>query len=305
MRVHLLVNLLAGSGRAKKAFEKTERLLAANKIPYSVKVSNYAGEMVSMAQITSDLLIGRPDEPLVVIGGDGSLNQALNGVKQSKNPDQPICYLPSGTGNDFARGAKLSTEPARIVAALQTPRIQPTDCIKYENLKTGQTGYFVNNLGIGFDAYVVQKSNHSPLKKELGHLIYGVNVISALKHQQTFPVKVVENGHTHEFKDAFLLTTTNHPFFGGGVKILPQTNPFNRKIAVIVIQKPGVNLFIRAASHLVTDGQHVKYPFFHYYFADEVQVANGDHEFGQLDGEELGEHAFSFKFTISKFNLLV
>lgn len=305
MRVHLLVNLLAGSGRARKTFEKTERLLAAQKIPYSVKISNYAGEMVSMAEITSDLLMDRQNEPLIVIGGDGSLNQALNGVKRSKNSAQPICYLPAGTGNDFARGAKLNTDPAHIVAALLDPHIQPTDCIRYENLKTGESGYFVNNLGIGFDAYVVQKSNHSPLKKELGHLIYGVNVLSALKNQKTFPVKVVENGQTHQFDNAFLLTTTNHPFFGGGVKILPQTNPFNRKIAVIVIQKPKTSMFLRAAGHLLTDGQHVKYPFFHYYFADEAEVDNGKQEFGQLDGEELGQHAFSLKFTINRFNLLV
>lgn len=306
MEVHLLVNLLAGSGRAAKTFARVKKLLQERGVKYSVKISNYAGEMVSMAQISSDLLSNRPQDLLAVIGGDGSLNQALNGIKHSHHPQQPIFYFPSGTGDDFARANRLTTDPSAAVDRLLHPQVEAIDCIHYRNLKSGQDGYFVNNLGIGFDAYVVQKSNRSHLKKELGHAVYGLNTVTAIFKQKLFACTIHDHQRTLKFHHVFLLTMTNHPYFGGGIKILPAASPHNHQIGVIVSERPHLKQALPVAIHLLTDGKHVDYPFFHYHFTDHLTVENtGQPQYGQLDGEELGWHNFKISYRISSFNLLI
>lgn len=121
---------------------------------------------------------------MIVIGGDGSLNEILNGIKTSNHPETPITYLPAGSGNDFARAAHLSKKPEELVnRLLQNLDYHPVDCGKFiSSLKNNRPYYFVNNFGIGFDAFVIYSSNHQKMKEKLnklhlGNLIYASNII--------------------------------------------------------------------------------------------------------------------------------
>ena len=123
---------------------------------YDIHISNYPGQLVPLAtKVANEISSGT--EYVIVVGGDGSLNQALNGVKNSKQPNTALAYFPAGTGNDFARAAKLETDPLKLIRHLKNnPTVTKVDCGKYHDLISGEMRYFVNNLGIGFDAYVVK-----------------------------------------------------------------------------------------------------------------------------------------------------
>lgn len=99
---------------------------------------------------------------LIVVGGDGSFNEVLNGIKKSSNPETPITYLPAGTGNDFARGAGLTDDPKQLINdLLMNPKPEQVDCGYFSsNIPDKREGYFINNFGIGFDAFIVHQSNH-------------------------------------------------------------------------------------------------------------------------------------------------
>ncbi len=75
--------------------------------------------------------------------------------------------MPAGTGNDFARGAGLTADPRQLINnLLRDPEPEQVDCGFFtSNIKQIPKGYFVNNFGIGFDAFVVHQSNHEQLKK--------------------------------------------------------------------------------------------------------------------------------------------
>lgn len=306
MRVQLLVNPVAGKGKAKKALARLLTFLDQKKIYYSIKYSEYPGEMTELARTSANLLADDETEKLLVVGGDGSLNQAVNGVKSSYYPNRPLCYVPSGTGNDFARAVHLLFDPEKIVAHLQKQAyVRTVICGHYQNLKDNSERYFINNLGIGIDANIVQKSNHSKLKKYLGSMIYLANGLAAYREQDKFPSTVTMDGVSHHFDHGFLLTTTNHPYFGGGVPILPQADPFNDALDTIDVETPTKKQLLRAFTELLHDGSHVNEPFFHYYEGQKIEVQNFAPEYGQLDGEELGRHAFHFLFTTSSFKLIV
>lgn len=248
---------------------------------------------------------------LIVVGGDGSFNEVLNGIKTSDYPDTPITYLPAGTGNDFARGAGLTDDPRQLIHnLLNDPEPEQVDCGYFTaNISGENTGYFVNNFGIGFDSFIVYQSNHEKLKDKLnrlnlGNLIYGLNVVKALAQQNTFTVTVKTKDKTLRYGDAYFVTTTNHPYFGGGFAILPKADVYSHHLDTVIVEKPSLSKFIFLFSKLLKGGSHVNAPQFHYVEAKEIQVETKKPEFAQIDGEDVAAQGFKVKFKIDHFNLL-
>lgn len=309
MKAKIFINEVAGNGTAKRVAAKLKQELSAMNIPYSYYVSVFPGDLVQQARKYAASL-PEPNEKLIVVGADGTFNEVLNGIKASPNPNLPLAYLPAGTGNDFGRAASLSKDPAVLLHELiNDEKPQCVDCGYYQNLKDrGQKGYFVNNFGIGFDAYVVQKSNHDPLKKRLnnvraGNLIYGANIISALIHQQTFRVTVKTGGKQVSYDDVYFATTTNHPYFGGGIAILPQANIFSGKLDTVIVEKPSLAKFTHLFGKLLKYGSQVNDPHFHYIEAEEIVLKCPQLEYGQIDGEDLKQQRFALAFKLAHFYL--
>lgn len=117
-KVHLLVNLKSGSDKGAKALKEIEAALKKEKLAYNIQISTYPGQLVPIATKTANK-INDNRKRIVVVGGDGSLNQALNGVKNSLHPDTPLAYFPAGTGNDFALAAKLQNNPLKFIKKIK------------------------------------------------------------------------------------------------------------------------------------------------------------------------------------------
>lgn len=307
--VHLLVNLVSGNNKGNTEFSLIHHELKKKHIHTTTSISKYPGQMVSLAKNVAEKYGDLPNHYLLVIGGDGSLNQALNGVKKSQKPNTPIGYFPAGTGNDFARAITLPRQIQKLISHLQKgPQISKVDCGYYTDKTINESNYFINNLGIGFDAHVVYLTNHSSLKKKfnnlhIGNLTYGLHILNVLKNQNTFSTTVTVNGKQHHFNHTYFVTTTNHPYFGGGVPLLPRANVHNHKLDTVVVEKVNALKFLRLFAKLFINGSHVNDPHFHYYEAEKINVKTNHPEYGQLDGEELGKKEYNLIFKISSFNL--
>ncbi|MCT7680677.1 MAG: acylglycerol kinase family protein, partial [Lactobacillus crispatus] len=97
-------------------------------IPFKRQKSHYPGELVVLAQNYANLHLSS-EHVLIVVGGDGSFNEVLNGIKTSNYPETAITYLPAGTGNDFARGAGLTADPRQLINnLLRDPEPEQVDC---------------------------------------------------------------------------------------------------------------------------------------------------------------------------------
>ena len=306
--LQILVNPVAGNGKASKSFKKLKKLLVQNNIPYEYKVSNYPGELIQLAKQYGDQKHAESNR-LVVIGGDGSLNEILNGIKLSNHPNTPISYLPAGSGNDFARAANLNSSPKYFLEQLQqNMAAKKVDCICYQDNTDEKKNYFVNNFGIGLDAFIVHRSNHQRLKKQMnklhmGHFIYSMNILSALKNQDTFTIKIVEDGKISTYDNVYFATTTNHPYFGGGIAILPKANIYSHKLDLVIVQKPKFRKFIKLFAKLLKDGSHVTDPHFHYIETNSISIEAFESEYAQIDGEDQAKQIYKVKFRISSFYL--
>ncbi|MDF7638830.1 YegS/Rv2252/BmrU family lipid kinase [Lactobacillus sp. ESL0791] len=306
---HILVNKIAGNGHAQKVFNQVTRLLTKHKYLFDFQNSNYAGALITLAREYGDQHHNK-NEILLLIGGDGSLNEVLNGIKRSQNPATPFAYLPAGTGNDFGRAAKLTTDPEVLLKNLQH-HLYPVsiDCGCAKLISHPDSNYyFANSFGTGFDACVIHYSNKSVLKKilnklSMGKLIYASKILQSLRRQDTFKVTAQAESKILQYDDAFLVTTTNHPYLGGGIPLFPRANVTSHQLDTIIIEKFSIPKLLKLLFNLLKDGSHIYDPQFHYIEAEKITVATDKKEFVQIDGEDVQLDNFTVEFNIKQFNL--
>lgn len=300
---YILYNPAAGAHTAASKLALVEKALKAKQLDYTVTTSQYAGHMVQLARQIGSFK-DRKDGVILVVGGDGTLNQAITGLRLTSS-QMPVAYVPAGSGNDFARGIGQARDAQgaidQILAATEPLML---DVGRYHEASRDESGYFVNNIGVGFDAAIVSATNRSRVKKwlnriHLGTLAYMVNLIGVFFSRRPFPVAVYVDGKRELIHRAFLVTTTNHPYFGGGVRILPGANPSDGLLDLIVVEHLNTPFFIFLMVQLVL-GRHLRYKQVHHYRSATIELQTNSLEFGQMDGEELGSRPYDLQFSVVK-----
>ncbi|QAR35715.1 diacylglycerol/lipid kinase family protein [Latilactobacillus curvatus] len=298
---YIILNQVAGTGQAASIWPKIETQLKQKQIHYDLQLSHYAGHTTQLAFQFAKFKY--TDQILLIIGGDGTLNQAINGLQNAQRGDIPIAYIPCGSGNDFARGVGISRDPLTALEQILSATT-PTaiDLGYYHDTTKNDHGYFVNNVGIGFDANVVSATNHSNHKRllnrlHLGSLAYISSLVKVFMHQDAFEVTVTADHQNHYFKRGFLVTITNHPYFGGGVPIMPSATVDNHQLDLIVIEKLNPFFFCYLFVMMLF-GRHTRYQAVHHFEGTNLAIQTKTLEFGQMDGEELGSRTFDIHYSL-------
>ena len=107
-RIQIIVNNGAGTGRAHRVWNETQCLLRGYKIKYEAHMTRYEGHAAKLAEQISRV---KGEEPvyLLVVGGDGTINEVLNGITDFDKVRFGV--IPTGSGNDFGRNLKLPKTP--------------------------------------------------------------------------------------------------------------------------------------------------------------------------------------------------
>lgn len=308
---HVLINQASGSGQGKKVGDKISTLLAEKNFLHTIYYSEYAGHEREIARSLAETTLLPWNEEtkettdafplLMVIGGDGTLHQVINEFYRL-NYDLPVSYIPGGSGNDFARGIGLSRKPEQAFwQIVKAAAPQNINTIVYDEKIQQETGIALNNVGIGLDAAIVATTNESTAKKQLnkynlGSLSYISSILKLLFTQKGFPILVELNGTEYFFKKAFLCTTTNHPYFGGGVAIAPMAQAEKRSLDLVVVERiPMYKLFwliIKLARKKHTTSKH-----FHHFTSSRLRIVSTIPQYGQADGEVLQPQSFDITYT--------
>ncbi|MBO0448209.1 diacylglycerol kinase family lipid kinase [Enterococcus sp. MJM12] len=315
MKFHyiLLINQVSGNGNGKKTGAIIQNLLDEQKMSYESYYTEYAGHEAELAkELANSKLIGWTGEIkadyadklyplLVVIGGDGTLHQVLNQFYRM-DKEIPVSYIPGGSGNDFARGINLPKDPQKAFWAIQRAKEpQIINTLTYEEKIQTETGLAINNIGIGLDAAIVAATNDSMTKKtlnkyNLGSFAYIASIVKVLFTQKGFPILLEVNGEEFTFKKAFLCTTTNHPYFGGGVAIAPMAKATVSDIDLVVVERISMikifGLIIRLITNKLTTSKH-----YHHFTGHKLRIVSTVPEYGQADGEVMGLRPFDITFS--------
>lgn len=182
---YFLVNPASRSGRGIRDWERIRTFLDGRGVPYQACFSAKAGDMARFAEkLSQSVPADGSCVHLVVLGGDGAVNEALQGVR---NPDKiRFSNIPVGSGNDLAKDIGISRNPRKALAhLLDSPEKRRMDVgvLHYNTafLPEGKTfrkvsvpdRRFLVSSGIGFDAAVCQQAMASPFKNTLNRLGLG------------------------------------------------------------------------------------------------------------------------------------
>ena len=162
MRVLLLVNSAASSVTGRRRVVIQKALSADHEVTLSETVRR--GHATRLAQSAASDGI----DVVVVLGGDGTLNEAANGLAGT---DTALAALPGGSTNVFARIIGLHDDP--IEAAGQLLDALDRGAVARIGLGVVDGRYFLFHCGIGFDAAVVELvESRGPLKRWAGHPLF-------------------------------------------------------------------------------------------------------------------------------------
>lgn len=185
---HVIINPASRSGRGQRIWtEQIEPALKKEEVSYCPHFSRKAGDTVS---IVADLFSReKGDISLIILGGDGTVNEALQGMDDTRRAI--LGYVPTGSSNDLARDLKIPKKPLEALELiLHSGRVRAID-LGVLTYPDGERRRFAVSCGIGFDAAVCQEAMHSRIKDTMNRLGLGKLTYLGVALHQLFSAKAI------------------------------------------------------------------------------------------------------------------
>lgn len=220
-KLFIIFNPQAGRGRAAGRRTELERALQSLGLPFELYLTHTPDAASHLARQA----IEQGYERLVVVGGDGTLNQVSNAMMNNQAGDNiALGLVPVGTGNDFIKSLEnlRANDIGGAVAHLASSSTRQIDIGQVQLVRAGTqqpiTRYFLNNLALGIDAVVAANAQQVPLLTGLPAYLAGA--AQALSSYRIHPMTVRFNGS--ELRQGLLLATVaNGRCQGGGFWLTP------------------------------------------------------------------------------------
>ena len=124
---YFIVNPISSSGKGMRLWERARAILDERNIEYESFILEGPGEAEELARFLS---LNRTPCTIVVVGGDGTINEFLSGLASYEGIT--FGYIPTGSGNDFARGMRLPSRLEDNMEMILSPE-------KFRNINIGVT----------------------------------------------------------------------------------------------------------------------------------------------------------------------
>lgn len=259
MKYTFIINPNSRSGKGGMVWEFIQPELLKRGVDYEYYCTTHTGHATQLAEnITSD----GEEHNLIVLGGDGTVNEVINGIKDISKVI--LGYIPTGSGNDFARGMKITKDPIKALEVILHPKeIKKVDIGVLS--RAGKKRRFAISAGIGFDAAIchqvaISKYKYILNKLKLGKFSYVFVALNRLFHDKTVNAEVfLDNQSVQTFKKVYFVAFMNQPFEGGGFKFCPKAKADDGKLDVIVISNLP-KLIVLMLLPTAFKGWHVLFP---------------------------------------------
>jgi len=292
--LHIIIN--QQSRNSDIAFKKLVLELPKYTNQYEFYVTENITQLERVVKDFKDIV--SPEDLIVTVGGDGSLNQTVTFMeKYQLNND--LGYIPSGSGNDFARSHQIPIDPEKAIDHLFHEAKKQNISIIHA-IQGEKEHYAVNSLGLGLDGFVNYMIAKGMQKKSTGFKSYIMALLKGFSEQQKFPVTLKVDDEVYRFDKAQISLIVNNPYFGGGINIVPEADGKDDILEVVVANDLSMKNVLKILFKLFSNKTHLSHPKFFSYSGKKIALYTEVEEYAQKDGEVFRQKGYAYIFTTKK-----
>jgi len=289
-----IINQAAGGGKTQKDWPHIEALL----VKEGIRFEPYFTDRRLHASIIARSKIKEGYSKIIVVGGDGTMNEVINGLfsqKRIQTTEVMLGMISVGTGNDWAKTFKIPSDYEGAVRCIKEQRtfIQDAGLVTYRKNGKAWNRYFINIAGMGFGARVVERSNRMKDKGKSGPFLYFYNIFRSLLSYKSKKAAIEIDGTTY-LRKVFSLNVGIGKYNGGGMIQVPHAIADDGLYSITLIKKIG-KLNVLANVKRLYDGSIVTHSKVETYMAKSVQIDGTSPLPLETDGETLGHGPVSFQ----------
>jgi YegS/Rv2252/BmrU family lipid kinase len=295
----VIVNPNAGKKKGEKDWPVIYALLTKAGFEFTSFFTTHRGHAMELAE--QQIMAGH--RKVIVVGGDGTLNEVVNGIfRQTRFPSNEVTIgmIMVGTGNDWGRMYNLREKYKKGVKSLKKNRIFIQDAcrVTYHNGEKEEIRYLVNMAGIGYDALVAHMTNRMKERGGGGTMAYLVNLLKGLFRYSFSHLEIMVDGQSVYKGKVFSMNVGICKFNGGGMMQLPNAIPDDGLLDLTIFKNVSKMTVIRNIKKLYS-GTFTTLPFVQVHQGQTVTVTSTSlHQATlEMDGESLGQTPLRFEIV--------
>jgi YegS/Rv2252/BmrU family lipid kinase len=295
MKTFAIINPQSGGGRTGRSAKAIAQRLAEISGPLTVAMTTGPLDATTITRHA----LNEGFERVVAVGGDGTINEVINGFFHQGaaiNPEAELALLTNGTGGDFRKTFGIGQTLDESLDRIANGRAHTIDVgrVKYISAE-GKPGerYFANIASFGMSGEVVQRVNKAKLIKRLmGRFAFTLGSLRSLLGYRARPIRLKIDNAFDGLVSISTCAVANGQYFGGGMRVAPDASPDDGMFDVVVIAD-APKREVAAAINQIYTGAHVNNPNVRVFraasvIAAPVEATEETPVFIEADGESPG-----------------
>jgi len=292
-----IVNPVAGGGKGLTDWPLISKLLRDHKIAFDFVFSEKKYHAIELAVEA----VSSGYRRIIVVGGDGTIHEAVNGVmiqQQVPSTEVLLAVIAVGTGNDWIRMFGIPRRYTDSIRAIAEGHsfLQDIARVAYSKSNFPQTRYMANVAGLGFDASVNRYYNRLKDAGKRGKWLYIWGMFRVILGYKSTRMKVVIDDQEVIDAPVFSSTIGIGKYNGGGMMQMPQAVADDGLLDVTLIRKMSKLRVLFNAMNLY-NGRIYRIPKVSHHRGRHIRVESFPESAIEVDGEALGYSPFEFEIT--------
>lgn len=269
MKHIFIVNPISGKGKTLKAVDRIKKVCEEENLDYEIYFTEYPKDATKIARkyrFTKNIIYS--------VGGDGTLNEVLNGIVGTKNL---LGVIPAGSGNDFYKTLSKIDE-------------------EYPVIDIGKVNdrYFINIISIGIDAEVANNVSLMKKRKVPTNQIYNASLIYTFFKYKYKDIDLSIDEKEKKKGKCTILTICNGQVYGGGYKIAPRAKLTDGYFDVYYVEKVS-KFHLPSLINMLKRGIHERHNKVHKSQATKIKFKCDKELVCNIDGEIMTAKKFNVK----------
>ena len=310
MTAFVVVNMRSGGGRTRKEWKGIHRRLEDAYPHMSLGITQRRGDATAL--VRQALREGHHE--IIAVGGDGTINEAVNGFFNANGPIAPDAvfgFVTSGTGGDFRKTFGIAPGYEAAIARLKTAQIKPVDvgrvnCLSNKGEPTHR--YFINIASFGMSGVIVDKVNRARIAKLFGgSFAFAFHSAVGMLGYKNRTVRIRIDGTFDEIDTISTVAIANGQYFGGGMRVAPNAKTDDGAFDVVIMSGTSKSQAL-SDMKLIYTGEHLNNPAVRVFRSEKIMVvpvAETRHRpvLIEVDGESAGRLPATFEILPRALNL--